>query len=150
MPIRSLIRKLVLSAAFLIVADQALSDQVPAQLPQKVIPYSVDSTGNYANPASAANPSPINIGQAGTYSQITITAGGSDQTLATPTNGFEIVNPDPAEQCNMTEGAAAVAGTGVILPPGGGGYKTPDVYKPSGAPHVLCATTGHKLTYRIW
>jgi hypothetical protein len=91
----------------------------------------------------------VNIGQAGTYSQITIATGGVDQTLATPTNGFQISNPDPSESCNVSEGTAASSSTGDVLAANGGWVKSPDAYKP-GIPHVMCATTGHKLAYRIW
>jgi hypothetical protein len=109
----------------------------------------MDTTGKICDGGGAGGSDSVNIGQPGAYSQITITTGGVDQTLATPTNGFQISNPDPAEVCNVSEGTAATSSTGDILPANGGWVKSPDAYKP-GIPHVLCATTGHKLTYRIW
>ena len=126
--------------------------QVPKNVPAPVLEHSLNSNG-YAVPDSAANPHPvtgtITIGQPGTYTQISITTGGVDQTLATPTNGYQISNPDPSENCWVAEGTAAVANQGDPLVANGGWVKSPDAYKP-GIPHVLCATTSHKLTYRYW
>lgn len=81
------------------------------------------------------------------------TSGTGSQALfggARPAHGFEVVNPDPSEQCNLSEGAAATASTGVVLWANGGGYVTPQGYDPVGTVNVICPTSGHKLTTRRW
>jgi hypothetical protein len=90
------------------------------------------------------------VNQIGVYSEFTNS--GADQILATPINGYEILNPDNSiiEICYASEATAAGLGRGAVLLPNGGGYQTPDGYKPIGAPHVICPTNGHKLAYRYW
>lgn len=115
----------------------------------QVQPIVQDVNGNLCNGSGSGGSGTKIISGTGTYSQITITAGGVDQTLAAPTNGFEVINPDASEDCWLSEGTAAVANSGTRLAANGGGYTSPAFYGP-GIPHVLCATISHKLTYRRW
>lgn len=95
------------------------------------------------------------IGAAGTAGDTTVTLGGTAQNLfsgTTPTNGFEVSNPDATEDLWVSDsGAAVINGQGSWrLGPNGGTYTTPGGYKPVGAVSVLGATTAHKITARRW
>ncbi len=92
---------------------------------------------------------------AGVDGSTTIVAGGTAQTLfggVTPTNGYEICNPDPIEDLWFSDTTTAAAnGTGSFrIPANGGVYNTPNAYKPAGAVSIVGATTGHKITARRW
>lgn len=85
----------------------------------------------------------------------TITTGGTAQNLcsgAAPPNGWTVINPDATEDCWASDTTTAAANnTGSIrLAANGGGYESPPNMKPNGAVSVVCATTGHKLTAKIW
>lgn len=85
----------------------------------------------------------------------TIVLGGTPQALfggITPSNGYEIINPDPLEDLWWSETVAAQAfgqGSGRI-PANGGSYRTPPGYQPQGPVSVVAVTTGHVVTARKW
>lgn len=94
-------------------------------------------------------------GQIGADGSTSITTGGTAQNLfggTTPTNGFEVCNPDPSEDLWISDSSTAAAnGQGSYrVAPAGGTYTTPAGYKPIGAVSVIAATTGHKITARRW
>lgn len=95
------------------------------------------------------------IGSTGIAGDAAITSGGTAQNLfsaATPTNGYEVCNPDNTEDAWISDSATAAAnGQGSYRAATNGGcYTTPPGYKPVGAVSVVAATTGHKLTARRW
>jgi hypothetical protein len=84
-----------------------------------------------------------------------ITTGGTAQNLfsgATPTNGFEVCNPDASNDLWISDTTTAVAnGQGSIrVAANGGSYTTPPGYRPIGAVSVVGASTGQKITARRW
>jgi hypothetical protein len=94
-------------------------------------------------------------GQTGTDGSTSITTGGTAQNLfggVTPTNGFEICNPDPSEDLWISDSTtAALNGQGSYrVAPAGSTYTTPAGYKPIGAVSAIASTTGHKITARRW
>lgn len=94
-------------------------------------------------------------GQTGADGSTSITTGGTAQNLfsgTTPTNGFEICNPDPSEDLWISDSTtAALNGQGSYrVAPAGGTYTTPAGYKPIGVVSAYAATTGHKITARRW
>ena len=105
-------------------------------------------------PYSSSNPPP-SPGSSGVDGSTTITLGGTAQTLfsgATPTNGFEVCNPDPTNDLWVSDSTTAAAnGTGsqrVVA--NGGCYDSPTGYKPIGAVSIVGAVTGQKITARRW
>lgn len=96
---------------------------------------------------------PISVN--GTLQETTITLGGTAQSLfsaATPTNGYEIVNPPSATETLYFREAntAAVAGAASVPIVVGGSYVTPAGYKPTGLVSVIAATTSHPVIARRW
>lgn len=94
-------------------------------------------------------------GNSGVDGSTTISVGGTAQNLfsgVTPANGFEICNPDAAEDLWISDSTTAAANnTGSYrVGPNGGTYTTPSGYKPVGAVSVIAVTTGHKITARKW
>ena len=83
-----------------------------------------------------------------------ITAGGTAQYLfasAVPVNGYEIFNPDPANDLWVSDfGVATAAGYGSFLVPARGWYRSPVGCAPHSAISILGATTGHAFTARSW
>lgn len=103
----------------------------------------------------AVAPAAAQQGFIGVPNDVTITTGGTAQTLfagATPRNGWTVLNPDTSEDCWASDSTTALAnGAGSTrLAANGGGYETPVLYRPPGSLSVVCATTGHKLTARMW
>lgn len=90
----------------------------------------------------------------GTRVEATIATGGTAQALfsATPTNGFEIINPHQTETLFIRENATAAAtyNAGNTPIPPLGIYTTPPSYKPTGDVSVIAATTGHAIIGRRW
>lgn len=147
-------RKLLLVALLLCAPTPAL-----AQSPMAVGNWCLDVSvsPNAWRPCTAASaPLPVVPGtNTSTDGSTTITLGGTAQNLfagTTPTNGFTVINPDPSEDCWLSQSTTAAANaTGSIrLPANGGGYETPPTSKPISAVSVVCATTGHKLTAWRW
>jgi hypothetical protein len=92
---------------------------------------------------------------AGSSGSTSITAGGTAQNLfggATPTNGFEVCNPDASNDLWISdETTAAANGQGSIrVAANGGSYTTPPGYRPIGAVSIVGAVTGQKITARKW
>lgn len=105
--------------------------------------------------AAALTPPIAVTGTTSADGSTTITLGGTAQNLfagATPTNGWEVCNPDTTEDLWVSDSTTALAnGAGsyrVVL--GGGCYGLPFGSKPLGAVSVVAATTGHKITARKW
>lgn len=99
--------------------------------------------------------SPVTIGKQGADGSATITTGGTAQNLfsgVTPTNGYGIYNPDPANDLWVSDSttAAANAAGSIRVPANGGYYETPPVYKPIGAVSIVGATTAQAITARKW
>jgi hypothetical protein len=95
------------------------------------------------------------LGQTGADGSTSITTGGTAQNLfsgTTPTNGFEVCNPDPSEDLWISDSTtAALNGQGSYrVAPDGGTYTTPAGYKPIGPVSAIAATTSHKITARRW
>jgi hypothetical protein len=95
------------------------------------------------------------LGQTGADGSTSISTGGTAQNLfsgTTPTNGFEVCNPDPSEDLWISDSTtAALNGQGSYrVAPAGGTYTTPAGYKPIGAVSAIATTTGHKITARRW
>lgn len=85
----------------------------------------------------------------------TIATGGVAQTLfggATPSNGYEVVNPHATEELwvsDTTTAAANAAGCQRVAP-NGGSYWTAEGYAPRGPVSVFGLTTGHPVTAKKW
>lgn len=95
------------------------------------------------------------IGTAGADGSTTITTGGTAQSLfsaATPTNGFEICNPDATNDLWVSDSTTAAANnTGSFrVAANGGTYTTPGGYRPIQAVSIVGAVTGQKITARRW
>ena len=129
--------------------------------PTVLIPSTVQkclNTSGYAVPVSSgqcASGQQASIGQTGSAGDATIATGGTAQSLfggATPANGFSVGNPNPADDCWVSDSAtAAVNGKGSYrVVANGGEYTTPPAYKPVGAVSVICPTTNDVLTARRW
>jgi hypothetical protein len=91
---------------------------------------------------------------AGTLVASTITTGGTAQNAfsATPTNGWEIINPHATETLYAREGGTATVadnGSNIPIAPKAS-YYTPATYKPTGDVSVIAATTGHAFIARRW
>lgn len=102
--------------------------------------------------ADSGSPPPSAQGVAG---DTTIATGGTAQDLfggATPTNGFEICNPDATNDLWVSDSVTAAAnGTGSYrVAANGGTYTTPWGYKPIGSVSIVGAVTGQKITARRW
>ena len=85
----------------------------------------------------------------------TISSGGTAQNLfagVVPKNGYDVSNPNPSEDCwvSDTTTAAANAVGSIRLQANGGWYETPLGKEPIAAVSILCATTGHKITASRW
>lgn len=84
----------------------------------------------------------------------TVTTGATAQYLfggKIPPHGYEIWNPDATEVLWISETGVAVANdTGAIRVNALTGYSTPPNYMPFGPVSVIGATTGHKITARMW
>lgn len=108
-----------------------------------------------ATQGSTRNPLHTMIGWPGASGDTTITLGGTAQNLfngVTPTNGFAVYNPDATEDLWISDSTtAAPNGQGSIrVVANGGGYETPNGYRPIGPVSIVGATTGHKITARMW
>lgn len=84
-----------------------------------------------------------------------LTTGGTAQNLfggTIPANGFAIYNPDISNDLWISDSTTAAAnGQGSIrIAANGGGYETPQNYRPLGAVSVIGAATGQKITARRW
>jgi hypothetical protein len=84
-----------------------------------------------------------------------ITTGGTAQALfngTIPANGFAIYNPDSSNDLWVSDSTTAAAnGQGSIrVVANGGGYETPQNYRPLGAVSIIGAVTGQKITARRW
>lgn len=84
-----------------------------------------------------------------------ITAGGTAQLLfggVTPAQGFAIYNPDPSNDLWVSDSgnAAPNAAGSIRVVANGGGYETPQCYRPVGAVTVYGAVTGQKITAKRW
>ena len=94
------------------------------------------------------------VSNTSTYQEITITIGGTAQSLfsgVTPTNGYEIINNDTTETLYYREaGTAAAGGASSIAIQPGAAYTTPRGYKPTGLVSVVAATPGHALVARSY
>lgn len=95
------------------------------------------------------------VSASGALQETTITLGGTAQDLfssATPTNGFEIVNPPSATETLYFREAntATVAGATSMPIVVGGSYVSPLGYDPTGRISVIAATTGHPVIARRW
>jgi hypothetical protein len=85
----------------------------------------------------------------------TITTGGVAQNLfsgATPPNGFAIYNPDPVNDLWVSDSTTAAANTAgsIRVAANGGGYESPQRYKPVGAISIVGAVSGQQITARKW
>ena len=96
----------------------------------------------------------VTVGRAATGGDASIAAGGTAQLLfagATPTNGWKVANPDPAEELWVSDSAiAAPNGAGSYRVPAGGILTTEPLEKPCGPVSVYGATAGHAITARAW
>lgn len=104
--------------------------------------------------AALTPPLPV-TGITGSDGSGTITAGGTAQNLfagATPTNGFEVINPDASEDLwvSLSTTAAPNASGSIRVAANGGAYSTPLGMKPWHAISIVGATTGHKFTAAKW
>ena len=120
----------------------------------KYVGWLIDDTTGGAKVYVANTPSVL-IGAAGADGSTTITLGGTAQNLfagATPTNGFEICNPDATNDLWVSDSTTAAAnGTGSYrVAANGGTYTTPPGYKPIGAVSIVGAVTAQKITARKW
>lgn len=84
-----------------------------------------------------------------------ITTGGQAQTLfggLTPTNGYEVINPDPTNDLWVSDTTTAAAnGQGSRrVAANGGAYWTPPGYAPRGPVSIFGAVTGQKITAIKW
>ena len=118
------------------------------------VPVSVDASGN-VNVNVVSGGGSGGGGAVGVDGSTTITLGGTAQTLfagTTPTNGYEICNPDATYDIWFSDSTTAVVnGVGSIrVAANGGSYDTPAGYKPIGPVSVIGTTTGGKITARKW
>ena len=95
------------------------------------------------------------VGNTSSDGSTTISAGGTAQNLfsgTTPTNGFEVCNPDATNDLWVSDSTTAAAnGTGSYrVAANGGTYTTPVGYKPIQAVSIVGAVTGQKITARRW
>jgi hypothetical protein len=122
------------------------------------VELSADGSGRYVEVVAldtSSGAQSVSIGQAGADGSTTVISGGVAQNLfsgTTPTNGFEICNPDASEDLWVSDSTTAAANnTGSYrVAANGGTYTTPNGYKPIGAVSIIGATTGHKITARRW
>ncbi|MBV9858746.1 MAG: hypothetical protein JO038_01370 [Alphaproteobacteria bacterium] len=114
-----------------------------------------DGTQSPPAPLGVASAPLTTTGSPGSAGDATIVTGGNAETLfsgATPANGFEICNPDPANDLWVSDSTTAAAnGQGSqIAPHGGGCYDTPSGYRPVGPVSVYGGVTGQKISARRW
>lgn len=106
-------------------------------------------------PASTLANAVTITGNPATDGSTTITAGGTAQNLfagVTPANGFAVYNPNSSDDLWVSDSTtAAPNGVGSIrVAANGGGYESPNNYKPIGAISVYGPTTGDAVTARRW
>ena len=102
-----------------------------------------------------SNPLPItSIHAVSASGSVNLTTGGTSQFLfasAIPANGYEIFNPDPANDLWVSDfGVAAPAAAGSYLVPPRGWYRSPVGCAPLAAISVYGAVTNQPITARSW